>query len=696
MWFLHQFNPESAAYNVIFVARVRSPLDLAALRNALQVVSDRHSSLRTTFEDRRGQLLQVVQRHVEVAFLEIDAGDWSEDRLYQEVSAAAYQPFDLATGPLFRGAVFTRAPDDHVLLFAVHHVIADFWSLVVLMSEVRQVYQSGGTGGVRLPPLRADYADYVRWQEDLLAGPDGQRLWDYWRRRLGDDLPLLNLPTDRPYPALQTDKGRPSTSLSTGRLPRRSAALREEGVTVFALLLVVYEVLLYRYSRQNDILIGSPVACRSQPGFENVVGYLLNMVVFRGELSGNLTFVEFLQQTRETVLEALRHQDFPFSLLVERLQPVREPSRPPIFQAAFLMEKSHRLAEQGAASLMMGQAGSHLEVGGLSLEPFGLRAQRTPFEIALIVEDAGSAFAGCFQYNADLFDAATIVRLSDSYRRLLEAFVADPHCRIGEAPVLSAGERTRLLVDANDTAAEYPSHACCHELIAAQARRTPDCVAVVAGDQQMRYGEMDERANQLGHYLRGLDAGPKSLVAICVDRSCDMLVGLLGILKAGAGYVPIDPALPRERLRYILDQSGCRVLVTQGRLVVDLPPYQGKIVRLDDDWQQIAAQPAVCPLSGVGPDDLAYVIYTSGSTGLPKGVEVPHLALVNFLCSMLRRPGLDARRCAVERNHAFLRHCRPGTLLAAGLRRSGGARGSRARRLTRSVSNRNSLGPAQR
>ncbi len=653
MWFLHQFNPRSAAYNVVFAARVRSALDLEALRSALQTVSDRHSSLRTTFEDRQGQPVQVVHRHVKVAFPEIDASDWSEDRLYQEVSAAAYHPFDLTTGPLFRGAVFTRTEDDHVLLFAVHHVIADFWSLVVLMSDVRQIYQSGGghhvpmVGGARLPPLTVDYADYVRWQDDLLAGPEGRRLWDYWRGRLDDNLSLLNLPTDRPYPAIPTDKGAAVNFLCEGPLAEGIRGLaRQEGVTVFALLLAAYHVLLHRYSRQNNILVGSPVACRSQPGFENVVGYLLNMLVFHGDLSGNPTFAEFLQQVRETVLGALRHQDFPFSLLVERLQPVRDPSRPPIFQAAFLMEKSHRLAEQGAASLMMGQAGSRLEVGGFTLQPFGLRAEVTPFEIALIVEDAGSAFAGCFQYNADLFDAATVNRLSDSYRRLLEAFVADPHCRIGKAPLLSCGERTRLLDDENSTAAalipgeKWPDDACCHELIAAQAHLTPDRIALVAGDRQMTYKDLDDRANQLAHYLRGMGAGPQSLVAICTDRSCDMLVGLLGILKAGACYVPIDPAFPHERLRYILDQSGCRVLLTQGRLVAELPPYQGQIVRLDDDWRKIAEQPVCCPPLEVGPDDLAYVIYTSGSTGLPKGVEVPHRGLVNFLGSMLREPGL--------------------------------------------------------
>ena len=301
---------------------------------------------------------------------------------------------------------------------------------------------------------------------------------------------------------------------------------------------------------------------------------------------------------------------------------------------------------------MMGQAGSHLEVGGFTLEPFGLRAEATPFEIALIVEDVSSSFAGCFQYNADLFDAATVNRLSDSYRRLLEAFVANPCCRIGEAPILSPGERTKLLghhvpmVGANATAAEYPGDACCHELIAAQAQRTPDCIALVAGDQQMTYGELDRRANQLAHYLRDVGVGPESLVAICVDRSCDMLVGLLGILKAGAGYVPIDPAFPRERLRYIFEQSGCRLLVTQSTLVADLPPCHGKIVRLDDDWQKIARAPCTrgrpdfCPLPKVRPDDVAYVIYTSGSTGLPKGVAVPHRALVNFLASMLRQPGL--------------------------------------------------------
>ena len=324
-------------------------------------------------------------------------------------------------------------------------------------------------------------------------------------------------------------------------------------------------MLLHRYSRQNDILVGSPVACRSQPGFENVVGYLLNMVVLRGDLSGNPTFAEFLRQVRDTVLAALRHQDYPFSMLVERLQPIRDPSRPPIFQAAFLMEKSHRLAAQGAASLMMGQAGSQLEVGGLALEPFGLRAEATPFEIALIVEDAGSSFAGCFQYNADLFDAATIDRLADTYQRLLEAFVANPGRRIDEAPLLSAGERTRLLVDRNAGTMTHRAP-CTHGQRSLSGRhRVPrvDCPAGRAHARPHRRGRRRSaddlwRAGPSRQPIGALSPRPRRGARIaghalaggvCLDRSCDMLVGLLGILKAGAAYVPVDPAFPRERIR---------------------------------------------------------------------------------------------------------------------------------------------------
>ena len=471
-------------------------LDVSSLRKALQVLSERHASLRTTFQERDGEPVQVVHQDREVAVAEIDARDWDEDRLYQEVSAEAHRPFALQSGPLFRGTVFVRSECDYVLLFTVHHIIADFWSLVVLMSDLRQIFRPAHEAGdMRLPPLRLKYADYVRWQRDLLAGPQGERLWDYWREQLGGELPLLDVPTDRPYSAVQSDRG---AAVNFSIEPPLALALsdlaRSRGLTLFTLLLAAYQVLLHRYSRQNDVLVGSPVACRDKLGFEQIVGCFTNMVVFRSQLQGSLSFSGFVEKLRTTVLDALEHQNYPFSLLVERLHPVRDPSRAPLFQAAFLMEKSHRLEERGAAAMMMGQASARLELGGFVMEPFGLRAEATPFELSLIIEESGKQLAGCLQYNADLFDALTIERLVASYRHVIEAIVADPDQQIADIPIVPQNEREKLLCGFNATEAERVGDMCCHELIALQARRTPEATALIFDDRRMTYRELDERS----------------------------------------------------------------------------------------------------------------------------------------------------------------------------------------------------------
>ncbi|NUQ65792.1 MAG: amino acid adenylation domain-containing protein [Pirellulales bacterium] len=644
LWFLHQLDPDSAAYHVLFAVRVRSKLEIAALRDALQTLTDRYTSLRTTFENRGGQPVQVVHRHRPVALDWTDASGWSEDRLYQEVAACAYRPFDLEHGPLFRGAIFTRGPEDHVLLFAVHHIIGDFWSLVLLMSDLRRIYSADRKGRpLDLPPLASQYADYVRWQDEMLRGREGERLWQYWSRRLAGELPRLNLPTDRPYPAAQTDRGSAVNFEIGDGLSRSMRVLAQaEGVTLFTVLLAAYQVLLHRYARQDDILVGSPAVCRSKRGFEQIFGYLTNIIALRADLSGDPEFTEFLQQVRRTVLEGLDHQDYPFSLLVERLQPIRDPSRAPIYQAAFLMEKSHLLEEQGAAALMMGQSGATLELGGLKMEPFGLRAEATPFEISMIIEDGGGRLAGCIQYNTDLFDEATVRRFAGSYVRILEAVAADPHQHVGRIPVQPAEELARLLDDWNKTDARYPGSACCHDLIDQRAAESPESVAVRFGDRSMTYGQLRERSNRLAHYLGRLGVRPGTVVGICVERSLEMVVGLLGILKAGGAYLPLDPAFPRDRLRFMFQDSGASVLVTQQPPGEVLHVDSGKVVCLETDWERIAREPDDCPSPSAGPEDLAYVIYTSGSTGLPKGVEISHCALVNFLCSMQREPGFDA------------------------------------------------------
>ncbi|MBM4090487.1 MAG: amino acid adenylation domain-containing protein, partial [Planctomycetes bacterium] len=644
LWFLHELDPDSVAYNVVFAVRVRSPLDLRALRNALQALVDRHAALRTTFSERDGQPVQIVHASRQFVLTEIDARGWSEADLYHRVSAEAYLPFELASGPLFRGTVFTRGHDDHVLLFAVHHIIGDFWSMLLMMSDVARTYRPGATpSATPLPPPSTRFADYVRWHNALMASPEGERLWHYWRSQLSGELPFLDLPTDRPYPLTQSEAGTAINFPFEDRLSRDLLALaRRENTTPFMVLLAAYDVLLHRYSRQTDILVGSPAACRGKRGFEQIVGYLTNMIVLRADLSGNTTFRQLLQNVRRTVLDGMNHQDYPFSRLVERLQPIRDPRRPPLFQAAFLMEKSHLRDIQSAASLIIGKKGSSLDLNGLVMEPFGLKAQATPFEIGLIVEEADQHFSGCIQYNSDLFDAPTIERLIDSYQQILAAVAGDPDQPVNELPMLSRAERQKLLVRWNATSLPFAEGMCVHELIAQRAREIPDALAVVSDDRRLTYGDLDARANRLARHLRALGVGPEVLVGVCVRRDAEMVVGLLAILKAGGAYVPLDPGFPPSRLQYMLEDADAPVLVSQQDLLTLFPSYAGHVVCLDADRSAIDRAPGDPLPSEATPDNLAYVIYTSGSTGRPKGVQVAHRAVVNFLASMMREPGLDA------------------------------------------------------
>ena len=376
LWFLYQFDPDSAAYNVVFAARARSTLNIPALRKALQQLTNRHRALRTTFQNRDGKPIQVVHTRRAVALTEVDASGWTEAELHEQASAEANRPFDLEAGPLFRGTIFSRADDDHVMVFAIHHIIGDFWSLNLMMADVGRLYlPDPSTPPVKLPHPSVQYADYLRWQEAMLKGPEGEALWDYWERNLEGELPFLNLPTDRRFPDEQTT---PGAAISFPIDDQLSARLRQlaqgEDVTLFTVLLAAYQVLLHRYSRQNDILVGSPAAGRSRQELEQIVGYLTNMVVFRAKMPGNPRFHDFLQQVRETVIDGLNHQDYPFSLLVGKLDPFRDPRRPPIYQAAFLMERSQFLGTQSTAAMIIGQEGTRFELNGIVLEPYGAAA----------------------------------------------------------------------------------------------------------------------------------------------------------------------------------------------------------------------------------------------------------------------------------------------------------------------------------
>ncbi|HZF38511.1 MAG TPA: amino acid adenylation domain-containing protein, partial [Blastocatellia bacterium] len=650
LWYIHELSPASAAYTIANAARIKGHLDIAALRRAFQRLVDRHPCLRSTFSAALGEPSQLVHETAEVAFDYEYAARWDESRLNERLEELGRRPFDLEAGPLLSVHLFRRADTEHVLLLRVHHIVADFWSLAVLMSELGALYDAEKEGSAApLAPLPYQYADYVRWQEQMLAGEEGARLWDYWRRQLAGELPSLSLPTDRPRPPLQTYRGAAEVFHIGVEMAARLKALgcRHEA-TLYAVLLAVFQTLLHRYSNQDDIAVGSPTAGRSRAGFADLVGYFVNPVVMRADFAANPTFAEFLERARRTALEAFGRQDYPFALLVKRLQPERDASRSPLFQAMFVLQKSHLADAPELARFALGESGARLRLGSLELEslPLGMRVAQFDLTLSAAESEAGLAFS--LEYNADLFDAATAARMADHFRTLIESGAANPQCPVADLPLMSLAESERLLVEWNGAAGEFPTGRLIHDLFAAHAECSSDSIAVSDERQQLSYGQLNERAGLLAGHLRGLGIGPESRVAVYASRSVEMIVALLGVLKAGGAYVPIDAEIPRERLAFIIDDSRAAALLTERRMADRLTGINARIVCINEEgegWQTpVCIQPAPRALPG----NTAYVIYTSGSTGRPKGVMIPHEALVNFIDAMGEWLGVSEQDRALQ------------------------------------------------
>jgi amino acid adenylation domain-containing protein len=644
-WFCHQVAPASAAYNLLQAARVRAAVDPGALRLAFQALLDRHEPLRTTYPARDGRPVQRVFGHQAVDFEAVEASSWDEPLLQRRVAEVADLPFDLERGPVLRAHLFSRAPREHVLVLTVHHIAADFWSLDALANELAVLYEhalGNGSSPAPLPPPGPRYRDFVRWQADLLSGPEGKRLESYWMQRLGGELPVLDLPTDRPRPPVQTFRGAlkrfPLGAALTERLRARAQA---ESVTPFVLLLTAFKVLLHRYSGQDELLIGTPVSGRSQAEHEAVFGNLVNLVVLRSDLAGDPTFRALLGQVRQTVWEALAHQDYPFPLLVEQLQPPRDPGRSPLVQVAFIWDQPRWLEERAGVLVGRGAGERGPDPGRLNLEFFALEQRGAPFDLTLTVFDFGGPLSGALQYNVDLFDLETIDRMAGHFLTLLGAVAEAPKARISDLPLMSAAERQALAPW--DAPAEIDRIGeCFHNRFEAQVNRTPDAIAVGFEGRTLTYEALNRRANRVAHHLRSLGVGPDVRVGLCVERGLDMVVGLLGVLKAGGAYVPLDPAYPRARIGFMLEDAQVRMIVTQECLRDRLPGESATVVCLHRDLDGMPASFEENPEGGASRDDLAYVIYTSGSTGTPKGVMVSHRSLASFLLSMGRQPGLAA------------------------------------------------------
>ena len=631
LWFMHQLAPESAAYNISACVRIRSKLDIGSLRRSFQMLVDRHQSLRSTFPKVNGNPVPRVHQQREVSFEQHEAAGWSDTQLRTRLSAEAHKAFNLEQGPLFRICLFTRPHEQGaVLLLVVHHIIADLWSLAILLYELGQIYS--GETDADLAPLEIHYSDYVRWEAALLEGPEGERLWEYWREQLSGELPLLNLPSDRPRPLIQTFRGASYDFKISAELTSRLKALaREQGATLVMILMAAYQALLYRYTGQQDLIVGCATSNRNRVEMSHIVGFFTNLLALRCRPSPNLPFTGLLAQTRRTMLDAFNHQEYPFPLVVKRLQPERDASRQPIFQTLFVFHKTPLLNEEGIGAFALEESGAQMKLGQLLLESVVLEQRVAQFDVLFRIAEVEEHLTASFEYLTDLFDAATISRMAGNFLTLLESATAEPSLPLSRLSLLTATEQRQLHEWNAATAAFLPRDRCLQEMFQEQVERTPDQPALVAGAEQFTYLELNRRANQLAHHLRSLGIGPESLVGVLMERSADMVVGLLAILKAGGAYVPLDAAYPKQRISFLLEDASVSVLLTQQRLMDGLPAIAGEVIALDAEWDTISQQHVENPANLNTPDNLAYVIYTSGSTGRPKGVAIEHHSAVTML-----------------------------------------------------------------
>ncbi len=612
LWFIDELADGSTAYNQLFAIKFQGVLQVAILEQALTEIIRRHEILRTTFKTINGQAFQAIATEPNFT-LAVETLEWQE--LQPFAVAQSQRNFNLAEGPLLRVTLVKLAPTEYVLLFVIHHAIADAWSSTIFIQELAAIYEAFSLGKPSpLPELPIQYADFADWQHQKLQQLLPEQL-RYWEQKLSDTPPVLQLPS-RPRLAVQSFRGDIITlELNQDLTSKLKQLSQQSGVTLFMTLLAAFNTLLYRYTNQDDICVGTTIANRHSRELESLIGYFLNTLVMRTDLSGNPTFRELLQRVQNVAWEAYNHQNLPFDQLVAKLQPTRDLSHTPLFQVMFVLENAPK---------------QEVQLSGITLSFLEIPLASANFDLSLAMRETEQGLLAKFEYNTDLFDADTITRMAGHFQTLLWGIVTNQEQPISELPLLTEAERHQLLVELNNTQTEYPQNKCIHRLFETQAEKTPDAVAVVFDEQHLTYRELNQRANQLAHYLQTLGVGKETLVGICVERSLEMIVGLLGILKAGGAYVPLDPGYPVERLSFMLLDSQVSVLLTQQKLLENLPTSKTNLVCLDKDWQEISQYSQENLVNTVTLQDLAYVIYTSGSTGQPKGVMIQHQSLVSF------------------------------------------------------------------
>ena len=639
LWFLDQLSPGSAVYNIPYPLSLTGELDPAALRSALAELVRRHEVLRTAFPSGDGEPQQVIAPAGAFPLPVMDLQGLEEPERSRETAALAakeaVRPFDLAAGPLFRAALLRLGPQRHVLLLTMHHIVSDAWSMEIMLRELAALYDACAEGRPSpLPELPVQYADFAVWQRQWLNGEALSRQLEYWRKRLAGAPAALDLPADFPRPLVQTFDGAGCAAELPAELSADLKAFcRREGVTLFMLLLAGLDALLSRYSGQEDVLVGSPIANRNRAETEGLIGFFVNTLVLRADLGAAVSFRDLLRQVREVALTAYGHQDLPFETLVEELRPERDLSRSPFFQVMLAFAEVRELPSPS----------------GLALSPLESEVKTAKFDLSVTVTDAGCVLSLESEYRTDLFTAATSRRNLGHLARLLAAAVADPEQGWRELPVLSAAEREQLLAAFNDTGAMGGREWCLHQLFETQARETPAAMALIAGERSLTYGDLERQANRLAHRLRTLGLGPEAIIGVCLERSVELVIALLAVLKAGGVYLPLDPSHPKSRRGLILRDAGTAALVIRRELALEPPAdLASKLVFLDRGLQAESGESAPAPASEVHPENLAYVIYTSGSTGMPKGVGVEHGMAAAHCAAIAREYGLGPGQRVIQ------------------------------------------------
>ncbi|MEI6708852.1 MAG: amino acid adenylation domain-containing protein [Methylococcales bacterium] len=636
LWFLDRLLGASSIYNISWAIQLNGELNVSALQQSLNEIIARHDTLRTYFVEQDGEPLQVIMAAMpfECSFIDLSAQpqEHREREVQSIFDAEANKAFDLKQAPLLRALLLKLSAQEHILLITIHHIISDSWSMGIFEEELASLYMAFSKGQAsELPELSIQYADYAVWQREWLQGDVLEKQLSYWKTQLAN-LTILELPTDKPHPKQPSYQGaRETIHLSAALTEGLKTLSQRQNVTLFMTLLAAFQVLLHRYSGQDDIVVGSPIAGRNRQDTENLIGFFVNTLALRTDLSGTPSFSQLLDRVGEVCLSAYAHQDIPFEKLVAELQVQRDMSRHPLFQVMFILQPAVL---------------QDVQLTGLTANKLSVTSNSAKFDLTISLLEQADGLTGTIEYSTDLFTADTIKRLAGHFKNLLAAIVEHPETSIAELPLLTAPERQQILVEWNATKTDYPKDKCIHQLFEEQVARTPSAIALVFEDQQLSYQVLNAQANQLAYHLVELGVKPDTLVAICVDRCLNMVVGLLAILKAGGAYVPLDPSYPVDRLITMIEDSNPIALLTQGKLMDLFTDMVKAVPMIDLDvepsvWVNQPDSNLDCQQFGLTPAHLAYVIYTSGSTGKPKGVMIEHGNMVNFLCTMTKAPGLS-------------------------------------------------------